>query len=54
VICRHRIHRGREEIPLIRLGEPEKVANAVLFLASELSSFITGAEIPVDGGYNQI
>jgi (+)-trans-carveol dehydrogenase len=34
--------------------EPEDIANAVLFLASELSSFTTGADIPVDGGINQI
>ncbi len=36
--------------PLRRMGEPEEVARAVLFLASEESSFITGAAIPVDGG----
>jgi NAD(P)-dependent dehydrogenase (short-subunit alcohol dehydrogenase family) len=41
-------------IPMGRRGEPEEVANAVLFLASELSSYTTGAEIPVDGGINQI
>ena len=35
-------------------GTPEEVANAVLFLASDLSSFTTGADIPVDGGINQI
>jgi NAD(P)-dependent dehydrogenase (short-subunit alcohol dehydrogenase family) len=34
-----------------RLGEPEEVANAILFLASEEASFITGAILPVDGGY---
>lgn len=35
---------------LNRLGRPEELANAVVFLASDLSSFITGAVIPVDGG----
>ena len=37
-----------------RLAQADEVANAVVFLASELSSFITGAAIPVDGAYNQI
>lgn len=41
-------------IPLGRLAQPTEVANAVVFLASDLSSFTTGAGIPVDGGYNQI
>jgi dihydroxy-acid dehydratase len=37
--------------PLGRLGEPEEVANAIAFLASDEASFITGAVLPVDGGY---
>jgi NAD(P)-dependent dehydrogenase (short-subunit alcohol dehydrogenase family) len=36
------------------LGRPEEVAAAALFLASDESSFITGAEIPVDGGLAQV
>ncbi len=36
--------------PIKRLGKPEDVANAVLFLASDLSSWITGSVIVVDGG----
>jgi 3-oxoacyl-[acyl-carrier protein] reductase len=36
--------------PLRRLGEPEDIANAYLFLASEEASFITGATLRVDGG----
>ena len=37
--------------PVGRLGEPSEVANAILFLASDEASFITGAILPVDGGY---
>jgi NAD(P)-dependent dehydrogenase (short-subunit alcohol dehydrogenase family) len=37
--------------PMGRLGEPEEVAQAIAFLASDQASFITGAILPVDGGY---
>lgn len=40
----------RDAIPLKRGGSPEDVANACLFLGSDLSSYITGQVIPVDGG----
>lgn len=36
-------------IPLRRMGEPEEVANAFLFLASDMASYITGAVLSVDG-----
>jgi 3-oxoacyl-[acyl-carrier protein] reductase len=39
-----------EMIPLLRLGQPEEVADVVLFLASERSRYITGATIDVNGG----
>ncbi len=37
--------------PIGRLGEPAEVARAILFLASDDASFVTGAVLPVDGGY---
>ena len=37
--------------PMGRLGEPREVAEAILFLASDQASFITGAILPVDGGF---
>jgi 3alpha(or 20beta)-hydroxysteroid dehydrogenase len=37
-------------VPLGRVGRPEEVANVVLFLASDESSYCTGGEFPVDGG----
>ena len=37
--------------PMGRIGEPAEVAQAILFLASDEASFITGAILPVDGGY---
>ncbi|MBW4024473.1 MAG: SDR family oxidoreductase [Proteobacteria bacterium] len=37
--------------PIGRVGQPAEVANAILFLASDEASFITGAILPVDGGY---
>lgn len=41
-------------VPLGRVGEPEEIAKAVLFLASEESSFVNGAELFADGGAGQV
>ena len=42
------------QIPLHRLGRPEEVAAAALFLASDESSFVAGAELAIDGGMAQV
>ncbi|AHC35711.1 NAD(P)-dependent dehydrogenase, short-chain alcohol dehydrogenase family [Pseudomonas sp. PDC86] len=42
------------QLPLGRIGKPEEVAAAALFLASEESSFMTGSEMFVDGGFAQV
>jgi len=42
------------QIPLGRVGEPEEIAKAAVFLASDDSSFVNGAELFVDGGQAQI
>jgi 3-oxoacyl-[acyl-carrier protein] reductase len=40
----------KEKVPMTRLGEPEDIANAYLFLASEEASYVNGATLSVDGG----
>jgi NAD(P)-dependent dehydrogenase (short-subunit alcohol dehydrogenase family) len=45
------IHRFADVHPMKRLGRPEEPAAAIVFLASDEAGYITGADLPVDGGY---
>jgi NAD(P)-dependent dehydrogenase (short-subunit alcohol dehydrogenase family) len=40
-----------ERYPLRRFGQPEEIASAILYLASDEAGFVTGVALPVDGGY---
>jgi meso-butanediol dehydrogenase/(S,S)-butanediol dehydrogenase/diacetyl reductase len=40
--------------PLGRVGQPEEVAAAILYLASDEAAFVTGIMLPVDGGYTAV
>jgi NAD(P)-dependent dehydrogenase (short-subunit alcohol dehydrogenase family) len=42
--------RGAADRPLQRIGQPEDIAQAVLYLVSDASSFVTGTALVVDGG----
>ena len=51
---RQRLQTISTSVPLGRLGTPDEVARAVVFLASDDSSYITGTELFVDGGFAQV
>ncbi len=43
-----------DAVPMKRFGTPEEVANAILFLASDESSYVTGSELVIDGGFTAL
>jgi NAD(P)-dependent dehydrogenase (short-subunit alcohol dehydrogenase family) len=51
---RERLKTISTSVPLGKLGTPDEVARAVVFLASDDSSYITGTELFVDGGFAQV
>ena len=51
VIEERHIQRRAKVVPMGRIGQPEEIAKPILFLASDDASFITGAELVVDGGF---
>ena len=51
---RQRLKMLSTSVPLGRLGNPDEIAKAVVFLASDDSSYITGTELFVDGGFAQV
>jgi NAD(P)-dependent dehydrogenase (short-subunit alcohol dehydrogenase family) len=44
---KEKLHQG---IPMNRLGNPQEIADAILYLCSDKASFITGHAMPLDGG----
>lgn len=50
-VINKRMEEHAKRYPLGRIGEPEDIANAILYLASDESSFVTGINLVLDGGF---
>jgi NAD(P)-dependent dehydrogenase (short-subunit alcohol dehydrogenase family) len=44
------LERGRQTHPMGRVGQPDEVAEAIVWLLSDATGWITGATLPIDGG----
>jgi len=54
VMTPEQLEKAKKLYPLRRLGKPEDIANAVVFMASDAASFITGQTLSVSGGYSMM
>lgn len=48
------LKRYNENVPLKRMGNPDEIASAILFLSTDAASYITGSTFMVDGGWTSI
>ena len=46
------INRLKKKVPANRIGNPDEINTAILFLSSKYSSFVNGINIPIDGGWS--
>jgi NAD(P)-dependent dehydrogenase (short-subunit alcohol dehydrogenase family) len=51
MLTEEQIEKVRSEYPLGRSARPEEIAHGVIYLLSEASSFVTGSDLRIDGGY---